>query len=395
VRVSAEIAFVSSYPPRQCGVAQYVMDLRNGLGRHGAVYALERHGRPSRLGPMPHEVRMNVADDDPTSLRAAASSINRTTSSVVSLQHEFGLFGGPDGQMVLELSDALEKPVVVTMHTVLRTPSPRQRMITVELARRAAAVVVMSQTAETLLRHVYGVDSNKIRVIPHGVPERRGISRAAAKDSVGSGSRALVMSFGLVGPGKGYEHAIEAMAGVRSLVPNAEYVVLGATHPDLIASEGEAYRRSLERRVADLDLSAHVRFEDRFVSPARLATWLAATDVFITPYPNLQQIVSGTLSYALGAGRAIVSTRYAYAVEMLGSGAGVLVDTTPSAIGDATTSILLDPGRQATLERAALAVGDRMRWGEVASSYAAVFEDVGVERRRATPSMARPLAARA
>jgi glycosyltransferase involved in cell wall biosynthesis len=393
--VSAEIAFVSSYPPRQCGVAQYVMDLRNGLGRHGAVYALERHGRPSRLGPMPHEVRMNVADDDPTSLRAAASSINRTTSSVVSLQHEFGLFGGPDGQMVLELSDALEKPVVVTMHTVLRTPSPRQRMITVELARRAAAVVVMSQTAETLLRHVYGVDSNKIRVIPHGVPERRGISRAAAKDSVGSGSRALVMSFGLVGPGKGYEHAIEAMAGVRSLVPNAEYVVLGATHPDLIASEGEAYRRSLERRVADLDLSAHVRFEDRFVSPARLATWLAATDVFITPYPNLQQIVSGTLSYALGAGRAIVSTRYAYAVEMLGSGAGVLVDTTPSAIGDATTSILLDPGRQATLERAALAVGDRMRWGEVASSYAAVFEDVGVERRRATPSMARPLAARA
>jgi len=247
----------------------------------------------------------------------------------------------------------------------------------------------MSRTAKDLLVSSYDVVPEEVHVVPHGVPERSQVPRAAAKEVVGSGGRALILSFGLVGPGKGYEHAIDAMATVSASIPQAEYVILGATHPDLIAHEGERYRESLQRQSRSLDLAHHVRFDDQFVSPARLGLWLAATDVFVTPYPNLEQIVSGTLSYALGAGKAIVSTRYAYATEMLGDGAGLLVETSATSIAAAMLSILRDPSRQRALERSSLSIGEHMHWPEVASAYADVFERSSGSRRRVVYALSR------
>jgi glycosyltransferase involved in cell wall biosynthesis len=199
----------------------------------------------------------------------------------------------------------------------------------------------------------------------------------------------MILSFGLVGPGKGYERAIEAMAAVRDGVPDALYVVLGATHPDLLRSQGETYRTSLKTLVRDLGLEGAVRFEDRFVGPVELDAWLAAADVFVTPYPNLEQIVSGTLAYALGAGRAVVATPYSYAVEMLGAGGGGILVTPGStaSLAGSLTSVLEDPAYQADLEARALATGDRMRWSEVGARYRQLFREVSPSRDRdAAPS---------
>jgi glycosyltransferase involved in cell wall biosynthesis len=301
---------------------------------------------------------------------------------VVSIQHEYGIWGGDDGDHVLDFVDALRVPAVATLHTVLRDPTPHQKSVMTQLVSLAESTVVMSRSAANLLTGTYSVSRNKVAVIPHGVPNVPLVDPEQAKPALGIEGRDVILSFGLLGPGKGYELAIAALPEVVAAHPSVLYVILGATHPDLVAREGEAYRRSLVALVDRLGLGGHVQFVDRYVGRNELIRWLEAADLFVTPYPNLGQIVSGTLSYAMGAGRAVVSTPYAYATELLADDRGVLVDSVSSgALAEAFNRLLADDTRRATIGRRAYAYTRRMLWPAVGAAYASHFADVAAGAR--------------
>jgi glycosyltransferase involved in cell wall biosynthesis len=379
--MNGQIAFLSTYPPRRCGIATFSRDLRAAVG-NGRVYALgPLDGGAPEPGPVdPPEVMAFLLRHDPAAYRHAAIAIDGIGASVVSLQHEYGIFGGPDGANVLAFAERLRTPLVTTLHTVLSQPSERQREIIRELGRRSAALVAMSETAAGLLARRYNIDPDIIRVIPHGVPDVERLDAEVRKPEFGLAGRPVVLSFGLVGPGKGYESVIEAMAAVGDAVPGAVYVILGSTHPDLLRRDGERYRDALRRRADDLGIADRVRFEDRFVGRAELTRWLQAADVFVTPYPNLDQIVSGTLSYAMGAGLAIVSTPYLYAREVLAGGRGVLVPpASPEALAENLSVLLLDPGLREAYGTRAYARARGMTWTTVGEAYRELFADVEEE----------------
>jgi glycosyltransferase involved in cell wall biosynthesis len=307
----------------------------------------------------------------------------------VSIQHEYGIWGGKDGEHVLDFVRALRVPSVVTLHTVLPEPTPHQRSVLADLVAAAETSVVMSRSAAELLIRGYDVDARRLQVIPHGVPNVPLVESATVKPGLGVGGRDVILSFGLLGPGKGYEHAIEALPAVAAANPEVLYVIVGATHPDLIRTEGEAYRQSLIDRIARLGMERHVQFVDRFVGLAELAQWLKAADVFVTPYPNLGQIVSGTLSYAMGAGRAVVSTPYTYAKELLADGRGLLVAPgSATALAHGLRSVLGDPGLRAAIGRRAHAFTRRMIWPAVGAEYGELFASLSRGTRRAVAPQA-------
>jgi len=296
---------------------------------------------------------------------------------VVSIQHEYGIWGGDDGAYVFDFIRSLRVPAVTTLHTVLADPSPRQRSVLSELVARSDATVVMSRSAASRLADAYGVDPRHLDIIPHGVPDLPLVEPETVKASLGVAGRRVILSFGLLGPGKGYELALEALPSVVAQHPTACYVVVGVTHPDLVRQEGEAYRRRLEAQVSRLGMEAHVRFVDRFLGRVELTRWLEAADVFVTPYPKLDQIVSGTLSYAMGAGRAIVSTPYTYAAELLADGRGVLIEPRSStALAVALNDVLGDDELRARLGRRAYAYSRDMVWPAVGARYRTVFDRV-------------------
>jgi glycosyltransferase involved in cell wall biosynthesis len=361
---------VSTYAPHRCGIATFTGDLAAAVGDREIV-ALQPEGR---TGPYPPEVRYVIRRDVKSDYLVAAHALNGGGVDAVSIQHEYGIWGGEDGAYVLDFVRALRVPAVATLHTVLRTPSASQRRILTELVDATNATVVMSETAASLLAHAYRVDTTRVEVVAHGVPHLPLVSPDSVKPRLGLQGRAVILSFGLLGPGKGYESAIAAMPAVLKAVPSAVYVILGATHPDLLRREGEAYREKLEALAADLGVADHVRLVDRFVSPGELGVWLEAADIFVTPYPNLDQIVSGTLSYAMGAGKAIVSTPYAYALERLAQGRGRLVAAgSTDELGDALVELLLDPALRALLGRRAYAYSRGMIWPVVGEAYRGVF----------------------
>ncbi len=289
---------------------------------------------------------------------------------------------------------ALDAPAVATLHTVLRRPTPNQRAILVELVRSAAATVVMSRSAANVLSATFGVDAQAIDVIPHGVPNLPLVHSDAIKPALDLAGREVILSFGLLGPGKGLELVLDALPAVVAARPATCYVILGATHPNLLDVEGETYRRSLEARVARLGMGQHVRFVDRFVGRVELTRWLEAADVFVTPYPNLEQIVSGTLSYAMGAGCAVVSTPYTYANELLDAGRGVLVPSgSPAAWADALIGLLENDEARAALGRRAHEYSRAMIWSNVGNQYRQLFARV-VARTRAPARALTMIAAR-
>jgi glycosyltransferase involved in cell wall biosynthesis len=298
---------------------------------------------------------------------------------MVSLQHEYGIWGPDDGAGVLDFLAALAVPAVATLHTVLPHPTLAQRRIMSGILDSTAAVVVMSRSAATILADRYAADLTRVEVIPHGVPELPFVDPDSVKPAVGLQGRRILLSFGLVGASKGYESVIEAMPAVVRAVPDASYVILGATHPELLRSEGERYRTRLETLVADLGMTEHVIFVDRFVGAGELGQWLEAADVFVTPYPNLDQIVSGTLSYAMAAGKASVSTPYLYAAELLSEGRGRLVPSqAPAAMTDALVELLLDHDLRSAMAEKAYAHGRGMIWPRVAANYERLFERLRV-----------------
>lgn len=376
----ARIALASTYPPRRCGIATFTADLGQALGDHEIV-ALHGPGdaRATDL-PVHHVIRTDVRAD----YRGAATSLRDCGIRAVSVQHEYGIWGSDDGEGVLEFLDALSVPAVATLHTVLRQPTVGQRRVMQGILERCAAVVVMSRAAAAILVDGYSADATKIEIIPHGVPDLPFVDPDMVKPALGLGGRPVLLSFGLVGPGKGYESVIEAMRDVVRAVPRACYVILGATHPTLLRAEGERYRGRLEALVADLGLSDHVMFIDRFVGQLELSRWLEAADVFVTPYPNLDQIVSGTLSYAMAAGKASVSTPYLYASEILADGRGRLVPVgEPVAMSDALVELLKDGDLRAAMAQRAYDHGRGMIWSRVAADYQRLFARIGTAPRRA------------
>jgi glycosyltransferase involved in cell wall biosynthesis len=377
--MAGRTVFVATYPPSRCGIATFTRDLASVSGEY-EIAALHTPGDtdlyPSEVR---HRIRRNVLAD----YLEVARKLNRSSVGAVSVQHEYGIWGGADGEFVLDFVHALTKPVVTTLHTVPQSPSARQRAILVGLIGASAASVVMSQSAARLLIRVYRIAPNRIDVVPHGVPSLPLVAPDTIKPGLGLAPGPVILSFGLLGPGKGYETVIEAMPAVIAADPAARYVVLGATHPELLRREGEAYRTKLMRLAEALGVSANVLFVDRYVTRTELGTWLKAADIFVTPYPNRDQIVSGTLAYAMSAGKVVVSTPYPYAVEMLDAGRGRLVAAGSSKdFAEVLSELLRDPDTRNQLGRRAYDFSRAMIWPEVGARYSGIFSRVGAAQAR-------------
>lgn len=382
------IAFVGTYVPRQCGIATFTRDLVEGL-RAGhtfgpaddrlRVVALVHRGERLAYPPV---VRHRLPAGERAAYRRLAARLEADGVEVVCVQHEYGIFGGPSGTHLLDLVDALTVPVVTTLHTILARPTPLQRRIIERLAERSARLVAMTERGRTILVERYGVPDEDVVVIPHGVPDFPSIDTALAKARVGVGDAPLILSFGLLGPHKRIELVLDALARIKGDVPEASLAIVGATHPEIRRRVGEAYRGELAEQAARLGLDGRVRFVDRYVDDAELVTWLSASDIFVTPYANAQQITSGTLAYAVAAGAAVVSTPYEHALELLRDGRGVLVPFDDvDALAEALSGLLTDVRWQRAIRRRARAHGRTMIWPRVAERYGALFAEVVAEAR--------------
>lgn len=337
------------------------------------------------VAPYPPEVHHRIRRDERGDYHRTGAALADCVDAV-SVQHAANIWGGVDGEFVLEFVQALTVPTVATLHTVVRAPTPRQRSILTELVDSVAATVVMSRSAAALLTRVYNVDPVRVDIIPYGVPDLPLMDPGTIKPGLGLSGREVILSFGLLGPGKGYELAIDALPAVVAAHPTVCYVIAGVTHSDLLHRDGEAYRTSLADRVERLGLGDHVRFVDKFLGRVELTRWLEAADIVVTPYPDLDQIVSGTLAYAMGAGRAIVSTPFAYAAESLADGRGVLVAPgDPAAFAAALLEVLGDHELRASLGRRAHEHSRGMVWSKVGAEYNRVLERVKSDRRLPRP----------
>ena len=385
------VAFIGNHGPRQCGIATFtshLVDAVSNVDRNLAVSVACMNDRPEGY-VYPDRVKCQIDDQDLASYKSAAASINRSGADVVSLQHEFGIFGGPAGSHLLTLLEHLNIPVVATLHTILREPNHEQRYVMDQLNLLCQRFVVMSQRAVQLLVDVYGFDRGRIDMIHHGIPDIPFDSKLAYLQSKGVDDGKLLLTFGLLGPGKGIEHAISAMPEIVASHPDVRYMIVGATHPNLVQHEGERYREHLMQLASDLNVGSNILFHNRFVTQEELEMLLMAADVYITPYPHIEQICSGTLAYALGCGNAVVSTPYWHAQELLAGGRGVLVPVNdPAGIAGAVTHLLDDPERRLAMQQRAHAYGREMIWSEVGARYLESFRRArsGISSRAAVLS---------
>ncbi len=379
------VLYLSTFVPRRCGLATFTADLLaavdgTGLLAPGSVLAVsqsqDRLDYDARVvGELLQEERHGYAE--------AAAAINESAFDVVCLQHEFGIFGGRDGAHILDLVRSLRKPLVTTLHTVLSQPDPPKREITRELADRSQVLVVMARRAADLLEEAYGIPREKVTYVPHGAPLPPPEFRGSIRRRLGMEGRFVVTTMGLLNPGKGIEQMLAGLPAVVQRAPEALYLVLGQTHPGVVRHMGETYREELHRLVESLGLRDHVRFVGCYLTQSQLVDYLVASDVFVTPYVGREQIVSGTLAYALALGKAIVSTPYVYAEEMLGDGTGILVPfQDPAALGRAVTGLHHEPAFRRALEARAMAKGAGMVWNRVGQQYARLFLETLTTRRR-------------
>jgi len=370
------IAFVGSYVPRRCGIATFTHDLRAAVAAADPaaeclVVAMNDRGRRYDY---PDEVRLECGAGRLESFRQAADFLNVSNVDVVSLQHEYGIFGGEAGGHVLDMLRELRPPVHATLHTVLARPSVPQRRVLAEIIRLSARIAVMSQRGRALVRELYGVSAERIDLIPHGIPDADLVDPRPHKSRLGLADAKVVLTFGLLSPNKGIEHVIRAMPGLVARHPEVRYIVVGATHPHLLGPEGDPYRDGLLRLADELGVAGHVIFHDRFFAMPDLLTFLGAADVYVTPYLNEDQITSGTLAYAFGCGKAVVSTPYWHARELLGDGGGVLVPFRDhAAIERAVLGLLADDGARRAMQTRAHQRGRGMTWSRVARLYGEAF----------------------
>ncbi len=366
------IAFIGNSPPRQCGIATFTSDLSQAMA--GAA----EHIRTSIIAvtddeqtyAYPSEVIFEIREAQVEDYVAAARILNEGQFDAVSLQHEFGIFGGPDGDFILTLLSHLRIPVVTTCHTILADPTPSQHRVLQKVAVHSSRVVVMAEKGRVLLKDVYGVSPQKIDVIPHGIPDRPFHDPNLAKVERGYAERPLILTFGLLSPNKGIEVVIDAMPAILEQNPEALYIVLGATHPTLLRQQGEAYRDSLCQRTRRLGVDHAVQFLNRFVDLSTLLDFIAMCDVYVTPYLDEAQMTSGTLAYSFGMGSAVVSTPYWHARELLTEGRGILVPFGDApATGKAIAALLGDDAARMEMRRRAYDAGRAMIWSNVATLY--------------------------
>lgn len=374
------VGLISTCPPRQCGIATFSKDLERAIKTADPSVRVDwaAINEATSLHSYGPEVSWRIRQSDINSYRSAAAQLNATAVDVVCLQHEFGLYGvwgDPFEDHLIGFLETLRKPLVTTMHSVLPDPSPSVRAAVRRLALHSHQVVVMAERARTLLLESYAIDPQRVSVVPHGVPPVEPHGRVRMKDHFGVAGRTVITTFGLVDPRKGLEFMIEAMASIREQDPAALYLIVGKTHPELIRRDGEAYRAQLWRLVKERRLEQHVDFVDEYLTQAQIVEYLLASDVYVTPYLDPNQITSGTLAYALGAGKAIVSTPYAHAVEVLAHERGLLVPFRSAPhLADAVQRILSDAALKRRLERSAYAYGRETAWPRIGERMLSILQ---------------------
>lgn len=366
-------AFLSTYPPRECGIATFTQDLVRELKKkkelNPGVIAIS-----DGLYSYDDDVLFDFAQQNRESYIEAAERINRSGIQLLVIEHEYGIFGGEEGEYLLDLIRRVRKPIITTLHTILTTPNQKRHDILQELCERSETVVIMAENSRKILQDVYGVDADKIEVIPHGVPSFNLPSRETLKKEHQLQDRTIVSTFGLISPGKGLEYGIEAIGQVAKKHPEVLYLILGQTHPVVRRQYGEAYRSSLEKKVRELGLENNVRFVNKYLTKEEIVRGLQLSDIYMTPYLGREQAVSGTLAYAAGYGRVIVSTPYLYAKEMLADGRGLLVEFEDSrSISEAINFLIENPENRREMEAKTLCLGKTMLWDAVANRYVKTF----------------------
>jgi len=374
------IAFLSTYPPTSCGLATFTAALRgavaDGRGSDEGLGVVSLVDSP--LGEFKAEVVHEHFNGDGASLVGAIEALN--SYDAVFVQHEYGIYGGPDGSEVLDLLSGLEIPAVVTLHTVLSRPSPNQRSILEKVVALAERTIVMSDTANRRLVNGYRVDPAKVRVVPHGARVSLG------GPSLANGARPVVLTWGLIGPGKGLEMAIDAFAGLRDLRPLPRYVILGKTHPKVQASQGDAYREGLVARVRALGLDAAVEFDGRYLDNDALTVAVRQSDLVVLPYESTEQVTSGVLVEALAAGKPVIATAFPHAVELLGTGAGIVVPhDDPMALTAALRRVFTHPSPMARMAAEARLIASTLYWPTIARRYDHLAAKLVARHRAARP----------
>ena len=384
------IAFIGNYLPRQCGIATFTTDLCEAVAvEHSRATCIALPVNDIEAGyEYPSRVRFELAEKDIDSYRRAADFLNINSVDVVSLQFEYGIFGGRAGSHILALLRELRMPIVTTLHTILREPDPHQRRVLEEVAALSDRVVVMSERGATFLREIYRVSPAKIDQIPHGIPDLPFVDPGFHKDLFGVEGKIVLLSFGLLSANKGIENVIAALPAILAKHPNVVYFIVGATHPQVKQHDGETYRLSLQRLAQKKGVEGQVIFYNQFVSLEELVEFIGAADIYITPYENPAQIVSGTLAYTLGAGKAVVSTPYWYAEEMLADERGVLVPfRDPPALAAQVIDLLENEAKRHAMRKRAYMFGRDMIWPQVARRYLESFARARAEKRNFTPSV--------
>src|ERR1700674_4793144 len=381
----SRIAVIGNYLPRQCGIATFTTDLCAAISaEYGTARLLALPVNDTEEGyDYPARARWSLAQDDLTSYQEAAEFLNFNNIDMVCLQHEYGIFGGTAGSHILHLLRGLKMPVVTTLHTVLRDPDPDQRMVMEEIAELSDRLIVMSQLSSQFLQESFKVPVGKIDLVPHGVPDLPFLDPNFYKDRFGVEGKAVLLTFGLLSPNKGIENVIQALPQILSKHKNVVYLVAGATHPHILRREGDRYRESLQALAKEMGVESKVIFFNRFVDPEEMAEFIGAADIYITPYRHEAQVVSGTLAYALGAGKPIISTPYWYAAELLDGRRGALVPfKNPGAIAQKTIELLDTPAIRHAMRKRAYLYSREMVWKRVAQGYMESFSRVRGDRMR-------------
>lgn len=383
------IGFIGNHLPRQCGIATFTTDLCEAIATEfpeTSCIALPVNDIAEGY-VYPPRVRFELAEKDIASYRRAADFLNINNVDLVCLQHEYGIYGGPAGSHILALLRDLRMPIVTTLHTILEHPDADQLKVLQEVASLSDRIVVMSERGIEFLERIYGVSPKKIDFIPHGIPDVAFSDSSFHKDMFGVEGKMVLLSFGLLSSGKGIEDVITALPAIVAQHPNVVYLVLGATHPHVVRNEGESYRLSLQRLARDKGVESNVIFFNRFVTIDELNQFISAADIYLTPYLNAAQITSGTLAYTLGAGKAVISTPYWYAEEVLADDRGVLIPFhNPDKLAEAVIDLLDNEPKRDAMRKRAYMFGRQMIWSKVAQSYMESFERARAKRRHSSPS---------
>ena len=381
----SRIAVIGNYLPRQCGIATFTTDLCGAIAaEYGTARLLALPVNDTDQGyDYPARVRWALAQNDVASYQEAARFLNFNNIDMVCLQHEYGIFGGPAGSHILHLLRGLKMPVVTTLHTVLREPDPNQLMVMEQIAELSDRLIVMSQLSSQFLQEIFKVPGSKIDMVPHGVTDLPFLDPNFYKDRFGVEGKAVLLTFGLLSPNKGIENVIQALPRILSKHKNVVYIVAGATHPHILRREGDKYRAQLQDLAKEVGVESNVFFHNRFVSPEEMVEFIGAADIYITPYRHEAQVVSGTLAYAVGAGKAIISTPYWHAIELLDDRRGALVPfQNPDAIAQKTIELLDTPAVRHAMRKRAYLLGREMIWKRVAQGYMESFARVRSERMK-------------